>query len=539
MIVLLEATVKSSLVLLIGFAALALLRRRSASLRHWVLAVTLTLAAVQPMLGLMLPSWALRDAPLHVPEAVDTQANAPLVSFEVLLPTSSTPGTVAGDSSALVLFVWLSGVVVNVAIMLVGIARLAWLGSRARPAGTCWLEAERWLRVQLRLRVSVRAVVTQHSALLVAWGVLRPTILLPADAESWPADRIRVVMSHEMAHVKRGDWAVLLCAELMRSVYWFNPLVWIACARLRQESEQACDDMVLALGVERTSYATHLVDLARKFSAHGRTWLPAPAVARPSTLQRRVRAMLNSQLNRQPVGVKTRMAIAFAVLCLALPIAGAAMQSGQTVSGTLRDTSGRVLAGATVRLSPVNTETVVQTTTDANGRFRFSAVAVGEHLLSARSAGFAPLRQVIQVGARDVIDLPLTLQVGTLQETITVTSGPAGSSASRVSGGYAQPAPPTCTPSSTGGHIVPPTKLRDVRPRYDERLAGVKGTVILDARIGIDGKVNNIEVFSGVHPDLEDAAIAAVNQWEFSPTYLNCEPVEVRMLVSVTFAGAH
>ena len=248
--------------------------------------------------------------------------------------------------------------------------------------------------------------------------------------------------------------------------------------------------------------------------------------------------MLNSHLNRQPAGAGTRMAIVLTLLCLALPLAGAATQSGGTVSGTLRDTSGRVLPNALIRLSPVNTDAVAQTTTDAKGRFQFSGVSGGEHLLTARFPGFGPVRQVLQVGPRDAIDLPLTLQVGTLQETITVTSGPARRTAGGASAALAQPAPPPCTPSSTGGQIVPPTKLRDVRPRYDEKFAGAKGTVILDARIGVDGKVNNVDVFSGVHPDLEDSAIAAVNQWEFSPTYLNCEPVEVRMLVSVTFSGA-
>ena len=56
-----------------------------------------------------------------------------------------------------------------------------------------------------------------------------------------------------------------------------------------------------------------------------------------------------------------------------------------------------------------------------------------------------------------------------------------------------------------------------------------KGTILLQARIGIDGKVQEVEVISPVNADLEDEAIAAVSQWEFSPTYLNCEPIEVQM----------
>ena len=116
---------------------------------------------------------------------------------------------------------------------------------------------------------------------------------------------------------------IQLFAEVARAINWFNPLFWLACARLRRESEYACDDIVLDLGIGGTSYASHLIDLARTFSVHGRTWLPAPSIARPSTLERRVRAMLNPQLNRRPVSMMRRAALAIVLLALALPIAAA------------------------------------------------------------------------------------------------------------------------------------------------------------------------------------------------------------------------
>jgi TonB family protein len=80
-------------------------------------------------------------------------------------------------------------------------------------------------------------------------------------------------------------------------------------------------------------------------------------------------------------------------------------------------------------------------------------------------------------------------------------------------------------------------KLRDVRPRYRQAWASanLEGSVLMQARIGVDGKVRAVEVVSPGNVDLEDEAIAAVSQWEFSPTYLNCEPIEVRMYVTVSF----
>jgi protein TonB len=96
-----------------------------------------------------------------------------------------------------------------------------------------------------------------------------------------------------------------------------------------------------------------------------------------------------------------------------------------------------------------------------------------------------------------------------------------------------------CKVASTGGNIVPPTKLKDVYPEYPQHLRGsaaVAGTVILDARIGPDGFVRDVKVLRSVHPDLDQAAIEAVRGWEFDSTLLNCVPVEVAMTVTVNFA---
>lgn len=129
---------------------------------------------------------------------------------------------------------------------------------------------------------------------------MQSKVLLPSGAAAWPDERIRVVVAHELAHVRRCDWLVLIGAELLRSVYWFNLLLWVACARLRHESERACDDAVLRLGIGGTSYAAHLLDLARAFAAHRRVWLPAAAIARPSRLERRIAAMFT----RKPIVVR-------------------------------------------------------------------------------------------------------------------------------------------------------------------------------------------------------------------------------------------
>jgi len=119
-----------------------------------------------------------------------------------------------------------------------------------------------------------------------------------------------------------------------------------------------------------------------------------------------------------------------------------------------------------------------------------------------------------------------------------VRGGAAGADGERNVQTAAPYAAPACA-SNAAGQLTPPTKTRDVRPRYKQAWIGqnLKGSVLMQATIGVDGKVRNVELISSAEAELEDEAIAAVSLWEFSPTYLNCEPVEVRMFVTVNFTA--
>jgi TonB family protein len=87
-----------------------------------------------------------------------------------------------------------------------------------------------------------------------------------------------------------------------------------------------------------------------------------------------------------------------------------------------------------------------------------------------------------------------------------------------------------------GGKIKPPTKTKDVKPVYPAaaKSARVAGTVIIEATIGANGKVLNAKVLRSV-AGLDQAALDAVKQWEYTPTLLNGAPVPVVMTVTVNF----
>jgi beta-lactamase regulating signal transducer with metallopeptidase domain len=144
-----------------------------------------------------------------------------------------------------------------------------------------WSEVAVELSEGYGLKRPIALLQSDHPSLLVTWGIARPKVILPVSAQAWPDDRIRVVLTHELAHISRGDWLVQVSAELLRAIYWFNPLLWIACRRLRLESEHACDDEVMRRGVGGPDYAGHLVELARALHQRRHIWFPA-AMARPS-----------------------------------------------------------------------------------------------------------------------------------------------------------------------------------------------------------------------------------------------------------------
>jgi protein TonB len=100
----------------------------------------------------------------------------------------------------------------------------------------------------------------------------------------------------------------------------------------------------------------------------------------------------------------------------------------------------------------------------------------------------------------------------------------------------APPPPPPPMPIRVGGRIPLPTKVRDVRPVYPAiaRQARIQGVVIIEATISPQGTIQDAKVLRSI-PLLDHAALEAVRQWEYEPTYLNGVPVPVIVTVTVRF----
>jgi beta-lactamase regulating signal transducer with metallopeptidase domain len=554
MLFLLNTTLKVSLIVVVALAASAALGRRSAAVRHFVLAAALACAAATPALRLVAPAWQATSA--WLPTSRVQLIDRPLSVLDSSpQSTPSIGGRAAADvlsrTTVLRLFgvVWIAGIAASLGVLAVGLARLSWIASRAtRVRHGTWEEISTPLARTFGLRRPPVLLHSAHPSLLVTWGLRRSKVLLPAHALDWPADRIRIVLAHEMAHVRRRDWLVQMAAEILRSAYWFNPLVWLACRRLRLESERACDDAVLGLGVDGSEYASELVTLARSFRSPRQAFVPAAAIARPSSLERRVRAMLNAQLNRDPITRSASIAAALVLTAVTVVVAGfgaSAQSQFATVSGSIVDQKTRPLPGVTLTLSNPQSQSKYEIKSDPTGHYEFVGLPPGNYVLLFELPGFAALkREGISLSGQS-LQLNATMRVGSIEETITV----ADSEASRQPQTPITAAPRkpglapvrSCGPNNTlGGCVVPPSKTKDVRPIYP--IGGQSGRVEVAAVIGTDGRVATVDVVgdgSGGAADvaLSNAAANAISQWEFTPTYLDGEPVDVRMKVHVSFVG--
>ena len=541
MALLLDSAVRVSLVTAIALLVLVVLRRRSAALRHWVLASAIACGLALPVLQVMVPSW---QVPVRVPAPVEL-GGGPVFSQ---LPAARAAGSISpveaersypGEVIAALGWLGLAGTVLFAALLATGLARLAWLASRARPVeNALWHAQLRELSMWYGLTRQVRLLQSNRPALLVTWGLRSPKILLPVTANSWSVDRIRVVLAHELAHVVRHDWMTHIAADALRAFYWFNPLVWLVGRRLREESERACDDAVLETGVKGSAYAAHLLDVARGFSVHRRAWSPAPAIASPSHLERRVRAMLNAGLNRRPPTLLARFVIAIAAIGATIPVAALAQASFSTFSGSVLDPMNGLLPKTTLVLTNTRTQAKYEVRTDAAGRFEFVGLPPSEYLLEAALPGFATLRGSVTISGQDVSQ-EIRLHVGELEETITVTDGAAPNRRPEQDTARKRPLPvcPDALAGGIGGRIRPPHKVRDVRPIYPSGVGEAKAEefVLLHAVIATDGSVKEVQVVPPAHPAFAAAAVEGVRQWEFDETLLNCAPTEVTMRVNVTF----
>jgi len=318
--------VKSTVVLAVAAAIALMLRRRSAAARHlvWTAAVAALLAL--PPAAWLMPALRLPSAPA-----------GPMAMFRVLAtgqgssaaPAPSRPGVPRAPETAplgpstlglgAVTLIYAAGAALGLLQILAALANLRRLRRKSRPFPDAAVARE--LAAALGIDHPVEILEAPRGSMPMTCGILRPAVLMPAGAAEWGPERVRVVLLHELAHVRRGDVATHLLGRIALSLNWWNPLAWFAWREFVKERERATDDLVLAAGERPSDYAQHLLEIARGFKPAPATAWAALAMARCSQLEGRLVAILDARVNRRPAGRRAALAAAAAAVALAAPFA--------------------------------------------------------------------------------------------------------------------------------------------------------------------------------------------------------------------------
>lgn len=292
---------KSTVIWVAAWLVALAMKRSPAAARHLVWTAAAVSVAMMPFLTISLPEWRVPVEPVGlVFQAAGTSA-VPAVPEAVAAPVSRLAAVRGGgiEWRGPAIAIWTAGTVVMMLSLLLAYARM-------------W--RKRRMAAVLDAGDGVPLLRAEAGSMPMTFGVLHPVVFLPADAAEWDEERRRLVVLHELAHVRRADVLTQLLARTALALNWWNPLAWKAWREFLRERERAADDLVLNTGARASDYAGHLLEIAR-------TMAPPPAVAvamaRRHQFEDRLAAILDSDIRRgAPAGWW-----AFSALLLAIPLA--------------------------------------------------------------------------------------------------------------------------------------------------------------------------------------------------------------------------
>jgi TonB family protein len=339
--------------LLVGLAAFipaALgLRLPASRLAYWhiLLAACLLLPAVRPW------KQAMVTLSIYVPRAIA----APV------LPQPAPPSTLSPMEIVLMLLV--AGMIARLGWLATGFWRLARLrrhSSPLRPESSWGVEAD------IRVSDAISSPVT--------FGLLRPTVLLPANFPELDGPVQDAILCHEILHVRRRDWLFTLAEELVRSIFWFHPAIWWLLGEIGLAREQVVDREVVELTRSREEYLDALLAIA---GAKPRLDLaPAPLFLRKRHLKQRVMSIMKEVRMSKTRSVSS-LAAGLGILALAcwfvtatFPLA-AAPQVVADGPGVTVDTGGAVMHRTNIvypesaRAKRIQGVVTVEATVDGSG----------------------------------------------------------------------------------------------------------------------------------------------------------------------------
>ncbi|UCG52122.1 MAG: hypothetical protein JSW58_00790 [Candidatus Latescibacterota bacterium] len=340
-----DITLKGAFICAAAGIATLLLRRSSAFVRNMVWVFALVGLLLLPVFSTLTPLWNVPVLPelaswgvgsytpgLEKPDP-DVFVGPP---YAARVDTPESAGRFGNTTPTGVpwyawgILAWIVGGVLYLCWYLVSHAGARLIVSQAYPAGDDWTFLLGRVAKELDVRRKIRLLESDRVNAAITAGIFHPVIVLPSGSEQWPVNRRRLVLSHELAHVKRWDTLTETLALLATVVYWFNPLVWFAVKQLRIERETDCDNTVLRTGAKPSDYAELLMNIAADLGASVRPMWQLSTISQSSNLKDRLMNILNQKINRNKGSRRLAILTGVLALALVLPISAASIWSPQS-----------------------------------------------------------------------------------------------------------------------------------------------------------------------------------------------------------------
>jgi beta-lactamase regulating signal transducer with metallopeptidase domain len=257
---------------------LSLIRKLSPNNRHMLWLLLIYGLILIPILSGFLPySWFDNAKPLSQRgevartfndlfflKTIDLEAQSvPAMTSAVPLQAIAHPPVSGPNWPLFMVIVWVAGGFVASFRVIIGRFRLSFL---QRDRNNPMIEEYRTQVSQMLLEMGVKKktclVTSSRCHIPFTYRFSKPVVVLPAESTAWSRDRVRSVLLHELAHIRRHDYLTQSVARIICALFWYIPFVWIAYSKLYEEQEKACDVFVVERGIRPADYASHILDLA-------------------------------------------------------------------------------------------------------------------------------------------------------------------------------------------------------------------------------------------------------------------------------------
>lgn len=247
-------------------------------------------------------------------------------NFSNAVLTLSAPASAAAEpltslstsfsSSYLTLLLYLLPCLFLLVRMLFAVISVIGIGKRALPAPDNYTASiSKDVAIKLGLSRPVRILCSAEITSPFSFGIFHPKVILPEQAKDWSKSTLEDVLVHELSHIKRHDWLSTLFCHFIASLYWINPLCWIAINRISEEAEHSCDAAVLEFGKNGADYARNLLQIARRSRDGHRllTQMMADKRVLPKRVKRILENKIDTSISKKSLQLATTLAVALLV----------------------------------------------------------------------------------------------------------------------------------------------------------------------------------------------------------------------------------